>query len=39
MSKYFSQVISAGCDKLFDVGENKARDHCHITRKNRSCAH
>ena len=21
------------CDKLFDVGDNKVRDHCHITRK------
>ena len=19
------------CDKLFDVGDNKVRDHCHIT--------
>ena len=21
------------CDKLFDVGDDKARDHCHITGK------
>ena len=21
------------CDKLFDVGDNKVRDHCHETRK------
>ena len=21
------------CDKLFDVGEDKVRDHCHITGK------
>ena len=27
------------CDKLFYVGNNKVRDHCHITRKYRGCAH
>ena len=27
------------CDKLFDVGDEKVRDHCHITRKYRSAAH
>ena len=27
------------CDKLFDVGDNKARDHCHITGKYRGAAH
>ena len=27
------------CDKLFDVGDNKVRDHCHITGKYRSSAH
>ena len=27
------------CDKLFDVGDNKVRDHCHITRKDRGSAH
>ena len=28
------------CDKLFDAGEdNKVRDHCHITGKNRGLAH
>ena len=27
------------CDKLFDVGDNKIRDHCHITGKYRSSAH
>ena len=26
-------------DKLFDVGDNKVRDHCHITRKYRGSAH
>ena len=26
-------------DKLFDVGDEKARDHCHITGKNRGAAH
>ena len=23
------------CDKLFDVGYNKVRDHCHVTGKYR----
>ena len=23
------------CDKLFDVPDNKVRDHCHITEKHR----
>ena len=27
------------CDKLFDVGDDKVRDHCHITRKYRDKAH
>ena len=27
------------CDKLFDVGDNKVRDHCHVTRKYRGSAH
>ena len=27
------------CDKLFDVGDDKVRDHCHITRKYRGVAH
>ena len=27
------------CDKLFDVGDDKVRDHCHITGKYRGCAH
>ena len=27
------------CDKLFDVGDNKVRDHCHITGKYRGPAH
>ena len=27
------------CNKLFDVGDNKARDHCHVTRKYRGSAH
>ena len=27
------------CDKLFDVGDNKVRDHCHITGKYRGAAH
>ena len=27
------------CDKLFNVGDNKVRDHCHITGKYRGAAH
>ena len=27
------------CNKLFDVGDNKVRDHCHITGKYRGSAH
>ena len=27
------------CDKLFDVGNKKVRDHCHITGKCRVSAH
>ena len=27
------------CDKLFDVGDNKVRDHCHIAGKYRGSAH
>ena len=27
------------CDKLFDVGDNKVRDHCHITGKYIGAAH
>ena len=27
------------CDKLFDVGDDKVRDHCHITRKYRDSVH
>ena len=27
------------CDKLFDVGDNKVRDHCHVTGKYRGSAH
>ena len=27
------------CDKLFDVGDNEVRDHCHITGKYRSSAY
>ena len=27
------------CDKLFDVGDGKVRDHCHITGKYSSAAH
>ena len=27
------------CDKLFDVGDDKVRDHCHITGKYKGVAH
>ena len=27
------------CDKSFDVGDEKVKDHCHITRKYRGAAH
>ena len=27
------------CNKMFDVGDNKARDHCHVTGKYRGSAH
>ena len=27
------------CDKLFDVGDNKVRDHRHVTGKYRGSAH
>ena len=27
------------CDKLFDVGDDKVRDHCHITEKYRGASH
>ena len=25
------------CDKLFDVGDDKVRDHCHLTGKYKGC--
>ena len=27
------------CNKLFDVADNKARDHCHVSEKYRGAAH
>ena len=27
------------CDKLFDAGDNKVWDHCHVTEKYRGSAH
>ena len=27
------------CNKLFDVGDEKVRDHCHITGRYRGAAH
>ena len=36
----FQSSIKCGiCNKLFDVGDNKVRDHCHITGKYRGSAH
>ena len=36
-----SQLTNSCCifDKLFDVGDDKVKDHCHITGKYRSAAH
>ena len=31
--------ISWNCNKLFDVSDNKVRDHCHVTGKFRGAAH
>ena len=40
MNKYFSQIFKCWiCDKLFDLGDNKVRDHCHVTGKYRGSAH
>ena len=39
MNKDFIQAISAGCDKLFDAGDNKVRDHFHVTGTYRGSAH
>ena len=27
------------CNKLFDIGDEKVRDHCHVTEKYRGTAH
>ena len=27
------------CDKLFDIGDDKVRDHCHTTGNYRGAAH
>ena len=27
------------CDKLFNIGDNKVRDHCHVTARCRDSAH
>ena len=31
--------ISWICNKLFDAGDNRVRDHCHVTRKYRGSAY
>ena len=40
MSEKHEQILQLSnkcwiCDKLFDVKDNKVRDHCYITRKHR----
>ena len=37
--KFQSSNIYWVCDKLFDVGDNKVRDHCHVTGKCEGSAH
>ena len=44
MSENSEQIFQSSnkswiCDKLFDVVDNKVRDHCHITGKYRGSAH
>ena len=44
MSEKDKQVFQSSnkcwiCDKLFDVGDNEVRDHCHITEKYRGFIH
>ena len=36
MNKYFKYWI---CDKLYDIGDNKVRDHCPVIGKYRGSAH
>ena len=43
MSENSEQIFQSSnkswiCDKLFDVVDNKVRDHCHITGKYRGSA-
>ena len=37
--KFERSNICWNCGKLIDIGHNKVRDHCHITRKYRGSAH
>ena len=37
--KFQSSNKSWICDKLFNVGDNKVKDHCHVTGKYRGSAH
>ena len=37
--KDFNQHNCWICDKLFDVGDEKLRDRCHMTGKYRGAAH
>ena len=39
MSKDSNQIISAGFEILFDVEDNKIRNHCYITEKYRYSAY
>ena len=37
--RFESSNICWICDRLFDAGDNKVRDHCHITEKYRGSEH
>ena len=37
--RFHSSNMCRICDKLFDVVDNKVRDHCNITEKYRGSAH
>ena len=37
--RFQSSNICWICNKLFDVADNKVRDHCHVTGKYRGAVH
>ena len=37
--KFQSSIKCWICDKLFDVGDSKVRDYCHVTGKYRGSIH